>query len=154
MTSFVYVMLTLDRFYTLIHRFHTSAVSIVAFELLYFSWECLPLFFRNCCRTLESIGIKWNIGLKWINPLSTNPGKWSNALKRFLAKLPTNCLSVFDHLVGLVQKGLTMIAICVNFLSNFRIYSTCCFFIVFFISRQRLQQLNRDKLFSLVNQIF
>ena len=41
-----------------------------------------------------------------INPLSANPTKWSNALKEFVGNLPTNCLSVFDHFVGLVLKGL------------------------------------------------
>ena len=30
-------------------------------------------------------------------PLSINPQKWSNTLKPFVGKLPTNCLSVFDH---------------------------------------------------------
>ena len=40
------------------------------------------------------------------NPLSANPTKWSNTLKQFVAKLPTNCLSVFDHFVGLALKGL------------------------------------------------
>ena len=41
------------------------------------------------------------------NPLSTNPTKWSNTLKQFVGKLPTNCLSVFDHFVKLAFKGLT-----------------------------------------------
>ena len=41
-----------------------------------------------------------------INPLSTNPTKWSNTLKLFVGKLPTNCLSVFDHFVKLALKGL------------------------------------------------
>ena len=41
-----------------------------------------------------------------INPLSTNPTKWSNTLKQFVGKKPTNCLSVFDHFVGLALKGL------------------------------------------------
>ena len=40
------------------------------------------------------------------NPLSANPTKWSNKLKQFVGKLPTNCLSVFDHFVGLVLQGL------------------------------------------------
>ena len=31
------------------------------------------------------------------NPLSTNPTKWLNTLEQFVGKLPTNCLSVFDH---------------------------------------------------------
>ena len=41
-----------------------------------------------------------------INPLSANPTKWSNTLKKFIGQLPTNCLSVFDHFVGLALKGL------------------------------------------------
>ena len=41
-----------------------------------------------------------------LNPLSANPIKWSNTLKQFVGKLPTNCLSVFDHFVGQVLKGL------------------------------------------------
>ena len=40
------------------------------------------------------------------NPLSANFTKWSNILKQFVGKLPTNCLSVFDHFVGLALKGL------------------------------------------------
>ena len=42
-----------------------------------------------------------------ITPLSPNPAKWSNTLKQFVGKLPTNCLSVFDHFVGLAFKGLS-----------------------------------------------
>ena len=41
-----------------------------------------------------------------VNPLSANFTKWSNTLKQFVGKVPTNCLSVFDHFVGLVHKGL------------------------------------------------
>ena len=41
-----------------------------------------------------------------LNPLSVNFTKWSNALKQFVSKLPTNYLSVFDHFVGLALKGL------------------------------------------------
>ena len=44
-----------------------------------------------------------------ISPLSANPPKWSNTLKQFVGKLPTNCLSVFDHFGGLALKGLVMI---------------------------------------------
>ena len=44
--------------------------------------------------------------VKGFNPLSTNITKWSNTLKQFVGKLPTNCLSVFDHFVGLALKGL------------------------------------------------
>ena len=39
-----------------------------------------------------------------LNPLSANITKWANTLKH--DKLPTNCLSVFDHFVGLALKGL------------------------------------------------
>ena len=39
------------------------------------------------------------------NPLSPNFTKWSNTLKQFVGKLWTNCLSVFDHFVGLALKG-------------------------------------------------
>ena len=43
------------------------------------------------------------------NPLSANLTKWSNTLKQFVGKLPTNCLSVFDHFVRLTLKELTYI---------------------------------------------
>ena len=42
-----------------------------------------------------------------LSPLSANPTKWSNTLKQFVGKLPTNCLSVFDHFAGLAPKRLT-----------------------------------------------
>ena len=42
-----------------------------------------------------------------INPLSTNITKWSNTLEQFVANLPMNCLSVFDHFVILALKGLS-----------------------------------------------
>ena len=44
-----------------------------------------------------------------VNPLSVKITKWSNTLKQFVDKLPTNCLSVFDHFVTLVLKGLKYI---------------------------------------------
>ena len=40
------------------------------------------------------------------NPLSANFTKWSNTLKQFVGKLPTNCLSEFEHFVGLALKRL------------------------------------------------
>ena len=40
------------------------------------------------------------------NPLNANITKWSKTLKQFVGKLPTNCLSVFGHFVGLMLKGL------------------------------------------------
>ena len=45
-----------------------------------------------------------------INFLSANPTKWSNTLKQFVGKLPTNCLSVFDHFVKWALKELKCFA--------------------------------------------
>ena len=42
------------------------------------------------------------------NPLSSSLIKWSNTLKQFVGKLPTNCLSVFHHFVGLARNGSTL----------------------------------------------
>ena len=44
--------------------------------------------------------------IKAVNPFSANFTKWSNTLKQFVGNLPTNCLSVFDHFIGLALKGL------------------------------------------------
>ena len=44
------------------------------------------------------------------NPLSANPTKWSNTLKQFVGKLPTNCLGAFDHFVKLALKGLIFLS--------------------------------------------
>ena len=44
--------------------------------------------------------------LHTVNPLSAKLTKWPNTLKQFVGNLPTNCLSVFDHFVGLALKGL------------------------------------------------
>ena len=45
-------------------------------------------------------------GQTYFNPLSAKFIKWPNTLKQFVGKLPTNCLSVFDHIVGLALKRL------------------------------------------------
>ena len=42
------------------------------------------------------------------NPLRANFTKWSNTLKQFFGKLPTNCLGAFDHFVGLTLKGVNI----------------------------------------------
>ena len=39
-----------------------------------------------------------------INPLNANLTKWSNILEQLFGNLPTNCLNVFDHFVGLEFK--------------------------------------------------
>ena len=43
-------------------------------------------------------------------PLGANPRKWSNTLKQFVGKLPSNCLSVFEHFVGLARKELSNVS--------------------------------------------
>ena len=40
------------------------------------------------------------------NHLSANFTKWSNTLKQFVGNFPKNCLSVFDHFVGLALQRL------------------------------------------------
>ena len=49
------------------------------------------------------------ININDLNPLSTNPEKWSNTLKQIVGNLPTICLSVFDHFMNLALKGLISI---------------------------------------------
>ena len=44
--------------------------------------------------------------LEHINHLSANPTKRSNTLKTMRRPLPTNCLNVLGHFVGLTLKGL------------------------------------------------
>ena len=46
------------------------------------------------------------MGPSQLNSLSANFTKWSNTLKQFVGKLPTNRLSMFDHFVRLALKGL------------------------------------------------
>ena len=40
--------------------------------------------------------------------LSANPKKWSSTIKKFVGKLLTNFLSVFDHFVELALKRLIL----------------------------------------------
>ena len=37
----------------------------------------------------------WDVELVTLNPLITNLTKWSNTIKQFVGKFPTNSLSVF-----------------------------------------------------------
>ena len=56
--------------------------------------------------------------------LSANFTKWSNTLKQFVVNLPTNCLSIFDHFVGLAIKGLKIcLPICIRDLLDFIFWS-------------------------------
>ena len=59
-----------------------------------------------------------NILVNFVNSLSANPAKWATTLEQSIGccrhtytirrQQPTNCLSVFDHFMGLVLKGLTI----------------------------------------------
>ena len=59
-------------------------------------------------RKKEFVKIKSKSQSEVLNSLSASPTKWSNTLKQFVGKLPTNCLSVFDHFLGLALKELTL----------------------------------------------
>ena len=51
-----------------------------------------------------------------VNPLSANSTKWSNTPKQFVGKLPTTCLSLFDHFVELALKVLSEVThACISF---------------------------------------
>ena len=41
-----------------------------------------------------------------VNPLSANPTKWSNTLRKIVGNFLTSYLTVFDHFVELALKGL------------------------------------------------
>ena len=96
------------------------------------------LFLEEYCHTTVAwlvtvlcfVQINWNVLLSKsnsINPLCASFTKWSNTLKQFVGKLPTNCLSVFDHFVGLAFKGLTSAGDCgfnEIFLNNFTEWHT------------------------------
>ena len=68
------------------------------------------LYFNNSyCVKLTRIGVfdLFNLLLNdLLNPLSPNFPKWSKTLKQLVSNMPTNCLSVFDHFVGLALKEL------------------------------------------------
>ena len=53
--------------------------------------------------------MSWNSAgahvLNTFKPLSANPIKWSN-IQTIRWQQPANCLSVFNHFVGLALKGL------------------------------------------------
>ena len=63
-----------------------------------------------------------------VNPWSVNATKWSDTLKQFVGNLPTNCLRLFGHFVGLALKGwsqLTLIELDMMFQSQY------CWFCMF-----------------------
>ena len=86
-----------------------EAACVIQEPILFFRW--------NSRKISAEISGSFSLGLivnildepqQNINRLSANPSKWPNTLKQFVGILPTNCASVFDHLMGLALKGLTM----------------------------------------------
>ena len=75
-----------------------------AFHLHSGSKGIIPESLSLLCLTVRNFTLK----IMGINPLSANFTKWSNTLKQFVGKYPTNCLSVFDRFVGLALKGLSL----------------------------------------------
>ena len=86
-----------------LHRPKSNRPKIEIFRIPYliFNLFLKGFFFFFCATgTIDEIGE--------FNLLNANFTKWSNTLKLFVDKLPTNCLSVFDHIVGLALKGLSL----------------------------------------------
>ena len=86
-------------------RFHHQVKDWSIFEEEIFQDSGLPE--KRFQKT--KISTSFEISFFCINPLSANFTKWSNTLKQFVGKFPTNCLSVFDHFVGLALKRLTIL---------------------------------------------
>ena len=63
---------------------------------------CTNIFYNNEQKITNQSVRKDQI--KDFNPFSANFTKWSKTLKQSVGNLPTNCLSVFGHLVGLALK--------------------------------------------------
>ena len=77
-------------------------------------WQWVKCYFQKNVNLVIGLNPSciWNLKIskqrEIVNPLSANPTKSSNTLKQFVGKLPTNCLSLFDHFVGLALKGLKL----------------------------------------------
>ena len=66
------------------------------------------LLVPNACKTLtlqKNLFDKTALAI-FLSLFLMKISKWPNTLKQFVGNLPTNCLSVFDHFVGLALKGL------------------------------------------------
>ena len=94
-TGFIYYSLISDRNKTIIELFMWLSL------LLTHRPQHISLLIFDVASSLRRIRYH-----QYLNPLSANPTKWSDTLKQLVVNLPTNCLSVFDHFVILVLKGL------------------------------------------------
>ena len=101
------------------------------FLVLAKTWLKLKLLWFECKDELMFVK-------RIIDPLSGNPTKCSNTLKQFVGnsirrQQPANCLSVFDHFVGLVLKGLSL-HICIGKLrwaEGYLIYFICEWYFIY-----------------------
>ena len=87
--------------------FVTLFMNIALMSLMLSS--ALDVVVQSSMLILSIFVIRMIVYYSFIHSLSTNFTKWSSTLKQFVGKLPTNCLSVFDHFVGLALKGLMLI---------------------------------------------
>ena len=67
-------------------------------------WFCNET--EGVCRTLYFYIGRLGPFCLFLDPFSACFTKWSNTLKQFIDNLSTNCLSVFNHFVGLALKVL------------------------------------------------
>ena len=102
----------------MIAKFNSQNYNSCAFQkITEVIWKCCSQKFRKsqwCCYFLVKFQANLQLTkkghhnrhfpenfVKILNPLSANPTKWTNTLKQFVGKLPTNYLSVIGHFVGL-----------------------------------------------------
>ena len=78
----------------------------VCFSQIILNFQGKSLFFGYCLPKMQDSQFIPHSKFGYIRPLSANFTIWSNTLKQFIGKLPTNCLFLFDHFVGLALKGL------------------------------------------------
>ena len=83
---------------------------------------------------LEAV-VHWDLSEAVVNPLSSKLTKWPYTLKQFVGNLPTNCLSVFGHFVGLALKRLTLILFFISSDTFHLVISLSCFnYCTFYVS--------------------
>ena len=75
-----------------------------------------------------------------INPLSPNFTKWSNKPKQLVDKLPTNCLSVFDHFVGWHLKGWPISGPCSHFSHSLKTPENVVFWCFYWVQNTNIGQ--------------
>ena len=89
------------------HNLFKAEICLKYYYVIYKKWSSLFDFSHGFWFSQYNL-FNWRIE-HTLNPLSANFKKWSNTLKQFVGNLPTNCLSVFDHFVGLALKGLSIL---------------------------------------------